>query len=305
MAGNAREIRARIKSVKNTEKITRAMQMVAAAKVRRARERVEAAQPFAQAIADVFRQVASQVPTGEYRSPLLESRPVKRVALVVITSDRGLCGGYNANVIRQAVNRHRYWRDEHAEVKLIVVGTKGVQFFRHSNFDVVARYQQLPAIPTFAEAGEIANAARKLFEENQVDLVELIYTNFRSMVSLVPTTAVLVPATVPDKGGASSAEGDAVAKAGTTPKAPSAQYIFEPSPDVVMDAIIPKYLETVVYQALLESAASELAAKMTAMSAASKNAKELAAALSLVYNKARQASITQEILEVVGGASAL
>lgn len=304
MAGNAREIRARIKSVKNTEKITRAMQMVAAAKVRRARERVEAAQPFAEAIADVFKQVASQVPAGEYRSPLLESRPVKRVALVVVTSDRGLCGGYNANVIRQAVNRHRHWRTEGAEVKLIIVGTKGVQFFRHSNFDVVARYQQLPQIPTFAEAGEVANTARKLFEEDQVDLVELIYTNFRSMVSLVPTTAVLLPASVPS-GGTSAAEGDAVAKAGTVSKGVSAQYIFEPSPDVVMDAIIPKYLETVVYQALLESAASELAAKMTAMSAASKNAKELAAALSLVYNKARQASITQEILEVVGGASAL
>ena len=304
MAGNAREIRARIKSVKNTEKITRAMQMVAAAKVRRARERVEAAQPFAQAIADVFSQVASQVPTGEYRSPLLESRPVKKVALVVITSDRGLCGGYNANAIRQAVNRHRYWKDEKAEVKLILIGTKGVQFFRHSNFDVVARYQQLPQIPTFAEAGEIANTARKLFEDGEVDLVEFIYTNFRSMVSLVPTTATLLPATVPDKGEGAGADG-VVGKVGGTPKGPSAQYIFEPSPDVVMDAIIPKYLETVVYQALLESAASELAAKMTAMSAASKNAKDLAAALSLVYNKARQASITQEILEVVGGASAL
>ena len=305
MAGNAREIRARIKSVKTTEKITRAMQMVAAAKVRRARERVEAAQPFAQAIADVFRQVASQVPTGEYRSPLLESRPVKKVALVVITSDRGLCGGYNANVIRQAVNRHRFWRDEKVDVKLIIVGTKGVQFFRHSNFDVVARYQQLPQIPTFAEAGEIANAARKLFEDGEVDLVEFIYTNFRSMVSLVPTTATLLPATLPAQDGAPAGDGGSVGKAATAPKGVSAQYIFEPSPDVVMDAIIPKYLETVVYQALLESAASELAAKMTAMSAASKNAKELAAALSLVYNKARQASITQEILEVVGGASAL
>jgi F-type H+-transporting ATPase subunit gamma len=303
MAGNAREIRARIKSIKNTEKITRAMQMVAAAKVRRARERVEAAQPFARAIADVFRQVASQVPSGEYRSPLLESRPVKRVALVVVTSDRGLAGGYNANVIRAAVNRHRYWRTEGAEIKLIIVGTKGIQFFRHSNFDVVARYQHLPQIPTFTEAAEIAGEARKHFEDGNVDLVELVYTNFRSMVSLVPTTSTLLPATVPPSGGA--ADSGVVGKAGEAPKGVSAQYIFEPSPDVVMDAIIPKYLETVVYQALLESAASELASKMTAMSAASKNAKELAAALSLVYNKARQASITQEILEVVGGASAL
>lgn len=301
MAGNAREVRARIKSVKNTEKITRAMQMVAAAKVRRARERVEAAQPFAESLADVFRQVSAQVPRGEYRSPLLESREVKRVALLVITSDRGLCGGYNSNVIRMAVNRLRYWKDERVDAKLIVVGTKGNQFFKHSNFDVLERFSGLQQIPTFEEAQRIATAARRIYESGDVDRVEVIYTNFRSMVSLVPTTTTLLPASVPASAGE---KGEAVAKAGEHPPV-RAQYIFEPSPDVVMDAIIPKYLETIVYQALLESAASELAAKMTAMSAASKNAKELAAALSLVYNKARQASITQEILEVVGGASAL
>jgi len=299
MAGNAREIRARIKSVKNTEKITRAMQMVAAAKVRRARERVEAAQPYAQAIETVFKQVAAQVPPSEYRSPLLEPRKVKRVALVVVTSDRGLCGGYNANVLRTAVNRHRFWLDEHDEVKLVVIGTKGVQFFRHSNFDVASRFQHLSQIPTYAEAAEIVRTVRELYESGKVDLVELIYTNFRSMVSLVPTDTVLLPATVPGR------EDPNALDLPPSEQGPQAQYIFEPSPEAVMDAIIPKYLETVVYQALLESAASELAAKMTAMSAASKNAKELAAELSLVYNKARQASITQEILEVVGGAAAL
>ncbi|MEB3330255.1 MAG: ATP synthase F1 subunit gamma [Candidatus Sericytochromatia bacterium] len=299
MAGNAREIRARIKSVKNTEKITRAMQMVAAAKVRRARERVEAAQPYAQAIEGVFKQVAAQVPPSEYRSPLLEPRKVKRVALVVVTSDRGLCGGYNANVLRMAVNRHRYWLDEHDEVKLVVIGTKGVQFFRHSSFDVAARFQHLSQIPTFAEAAEIVRTVREMYEAGEVDLVELIYTNFRSMVSLVPTDTVLLPASVPGRDDPHALEPAALAAG------PQAQYVFEPSPEAVMDAIIPKYLETLVYQAMLESAASELAAKMTAMSAASKNAKELAAELSLVYNKARQASITQEILEVVGGAAAL
>lgn len=300
MAGNAREIRARIKSVKNTEKITRAMQMVAAAKVRRARERVEAAQPYARSLTEVFKQVAAQVPPSEYRSPLLEARLVKKVALVVITSDRGLCGGYNANVLRMAVNRLRYWQDEQDEVKLVVVGTKGAQFFRHSNFEVVERFQNLSQIPTFAEAAEIVRTVQGLYERGDVDLVELIYTNFRSMVSLVPTDTVLLPAQVPGRDQDPHAL-DPVASA----TGPKAQYVFEPSPEAVMDAIIPKYLETVVYQALLESAASELAAKMTAMSAASKNAKELAAELSLVYNKARQASITQEILEVVGGAAAL
>ena len=300
MAGNAREIRARIKSVKNTEKISRAMQMVAAAEVRRARERVEAAQPYARALTEVFRQVAAQVPPSEYRSPLVEPRLVKKVALVVVTSDRGLCGGYNANVLRMAVNRHRYWLDEHDEVKLVVIGTKGVQFFRHSNFDVAARFQHLSQIPTYAEAAEIVKTVKGLYESGEADLVELIFTNFRSMVSLVPTDTVLLPAQVPGRDRDPNELDLPV-----SPEGPRAQYIFEPSPEAVMDAIIPKYLETVVYQALLESAASELAAKMTAMSAASKNAKELAAELSLIYNKARQASITQEILEVVGGAAAL
>lgn len=292
MGANTREIRSRIRSVKNTQQITRAMQMVAAAKVRRAQERVTAAKPFAEKVADVFRQVASQLPAGEYKSPLLEQRPVKKVALVVITSDKGLSGGYNANVIRAAVNRHREWVERGVEPQLIVVGTKGVQFFRHSNFKVVSRYTQLPAIPTFTEASVIVKEATDLYASGEVDQVEFIYTNFRSMMSLIPTTTTLLPATLPEE-------------AAAAPTGPKPQYIFEPSATEVMDAIIPKYLETVVYQALLESAASQLASQMTAMSAASKNAKELAAALSLVYNKARQAAITQEILEVVGGAAAL
>jgi F-type H+-transporting ATPase subunit gamma len=293
MGANTREIRTRIKSVKNTQQITRAMQMVAAAKVRRAQERVTAAKPYSKAIAEVFRQVAGQLPKSEFRSPLLESRPVKKVALVVITSDRGLCGGYNANIIRAAVARHRHWRDQGMEVSLILVGQKGVNFFRHSNFNTVARFTQLPQIPTFAEAQAIVAEAQKLFADGTVDQVEFLYTNFRSMISLVPTTLTLLPASVP------AADVDAA------PTSARAQYMFEPDAATVMERIIPKYLETVVYQALLEAAASELAAKMTAMSAASKNAKELAAALTLVYNKARQAAITQEILEVVGGANAL
>lgn len=292
MGANTREIRTRIKSVKNTQQITRAMQMVAAAKVRRAQERVTAAKPYSKAIAEVFRQVGGQLPKSEFRSPLLETRPVKKVALVIITSDRGLCGGYNANVIRAAVQRQRHWKEQGVEPSLIVIGQKGVNFFRHSNFNVVARYTQLPQFPTFAEAQAIVADATRLFGNGSVDMVEFIYTNFRSMITLVPTTLTLLPASIP------SADADA-------PVTARAQYMFEPDAATVMERIIPKYLETVVYQALLESAASELAAKMTAMSAASKNAKELAAALTLVYNKARQAAITQEILEVVGGANAL
>jgi F-type H+-transporting ATPase subunit gamma len=292
MGANTREIRTRIKSVKNTQQITKAMQMVAAAKVRRAQERATAAKPFSQKIAEVFRQVAAQLPEGEFKSPLLAVRPVKNVALVIITSDKGLSGGYNANVIRQAVARQRHWASQGVEPKLVVVGTKGVQFFRHSNFNVVARFQNLPAVPTFAEASEIVKEATALFADGRVDQVEFIYTSFKNMVTQTPTVVTLLPATMPK-------EDD------TAPKGVHALYEFEPSAEDVMTAIIPKYLETVVYQGLLESATSQLAAQMTAMSAASKNAKELAAALTLVYNKARQAAITQEILEVVGGAAAI
>lgn len=293
MGANTREIRSRIKSVKNTQKITRAMQMVAAAKVRRAQDRVVAAKPYSEMVVSVFRQVAGQLPAGEYKSPLLVTRPIKRAAIVVITSDRGLCGGYNANIIRAAVNRQREWTNKGVETKLIVVGTKGVQFFRHSNFNVVSRYTQLPQIPTYAEAAALVREAADLYAKGEVDTVEFLYTNFKSMVALVPTTMTLLPAVVPD--------GEATSAATSV----KSLYEFEPSAEAVMDAIIPRYLETVVYHALLESAASELAAKMTAMSAASKNAKELADALTLVYNKARQSAITQEILEVVGGAAAL
>lgn len=290
MGANTREIRSRIKSVKNTQQITRAMQMVAAAKVRRAQERVTAAKPFSQTIAEVFRQVASQLPKGEYKNPLLESRPVKRVAIVVISSDKGLAGGYNANILRLAVSRHRHWVAQGAEPQLILVGQKAVNFFRHSNFQVVSRYTQLPAIPTFSEAAEIVKEATRLYAEGAVDHVELVFTTFKNMVTQTPTEITLLPATVPS---------------GEKPTGPRSLYVFEPSAEEVMNAIVPKYLETLVYHALLEAAASELAARMTAMSAASKNAKELAAALTLIYNKARQAAITQEILEVVGGANAL
>lgn len=291
MGANTREIRSRIKSVKNTQKITKAMQMVAAAKVRRAQDRVVQAKPYAEAIASMFKGIANQLSGGEYNSPLLAKRPLKRVLLVVVTSDRGLCGGYNSNLLRHAVNRSRFWKEEGATPELVVVGNKGIAFFRHSNLSVVERFANLPAIPTFAEAQAIAKVAVDRFAEGQVDHVEVISTQFRSMVSLVPQHTTLLPATPPAVEGASDGA--------------KALMIFEPSPEAVLDRLVPKYLETVVYHALLEAAASELAAKMTAMSAASKNAKELANALTLVYNKARQAAITQEILEVVGGAAAL
>lgn len=286
---NTKDIRRRIKGVKSTQQITKAMEMVAAAKVRRAQARVTAARPFAQKIREMFGAVTAQLPPGEVESPLLVRREVKKVALIVVTSDKGLAGAYNANVIRAAVGRIRNWKSQGVETQLILVGTKGVNFFRYSNFPVISRYTNLPAIPTFTEATVLVEEATKLYCDGAVDKVEILFTRFHSMLRYTPELTDLLPATLPE----------------TTEAERQAEYIFEPTADVMIESIIPKYLETVIYQGLLEASASELASRMTAMGAASKNAGQMIQHLTLVLNKARQAAITQEILEVVGGAEAL
>lgn len=288
---NAKEIRRRIKGVASTQKITKAMEMVAAAKVRRAQQRVTAARPYAQGVRDVFAAVTGNLAGGEVRSPLLVRREVKHVALVVLTSDKGLAGAYNSNVLRAAVTRLREWTAQGATVRLILVGSKGVQFFRHSSYEVLSQYTNLPQVPTFTEATVIGEEVTRLYAEARVDKVELIYTHFHSMLRYTPERVDLLPATLPER------------KAETA--GPVANYLFEPSAEAMVLELIPKYLETVVYQGLLESVASELASRMTAMGAASKNAGQMIQHLTLVLNKARQGAITQEILEVVGGAEAL
>lgn len=286
---NAKEIRRRIKGVASTRQITKAMEMVAAAKVRRALGRATSARPYAQGIKDLFATVTSYLPAGEINSKLLVRRDVRKVAIIVVTSDKGLAGAFNTNVIRAAVGRMRDWKAKGAEPSLIIVGTKGVTFFRHSNFPVVSRYTNLPAIPTFTEASVIAEEVTKLYCDGDVDKVELVYTQFHSMLRYTPEVMDLLPATLPETAGA----------------APQRDYLFEPSAEAMVEELIPKYLETVVYQSLLESASSFFASQMTAMSNASKNAGEMIQHLTLVLNKARQGAITQEILEVVGGAEAL
>ena len=291
MALNAKEIRRRIKSVESTKKITKAMEMVAAAKVRRAQERVLASRPYSDKLRELFGQVTANLPPGEVHHKLLDRRPVKNTLLVVVTSDKGLCGGYNANLIRFAVHRLRDLKAVGSEVSILVIGVKGVNFFKRSSFAVVGRIQNLPAVPTFTEASVIIDEARKHYESGDVDSVELIYTKFHSLAKYDPTRAQLLPATLPDIAGQD--------KPAATP------YLFEPDAERMMDEVIPAYLKTTVYQALLEAAASELANRMMAMGAASKSAGEMIDHLKLVYNKARQSGITQEILEVVGGAEAL
>lgn len=286
---NAKEIRRRIKGVASTRQITKAMEMVAAAKVRRAQARTTAARPYANGIQGMFASVTAHLPAGEVRSKLLARRDVKKVAIIVVTSDKGLAGAFNSNLLRAAVSRLREWRDKGAEPQLIVVGTKGVNFFRHSNFTIASRYTSLPALPTFTEATMISEEVIKLFNDEVVDKVELIYTKFHTMLRYTPEVVDLLPASLPEATGAKQ----------------EADYLYEPSAEVMLEELIPKYIEAVIFQGLLESTTSFFASQMAAMSAASKNAGEMIQHLTLVLNKARQGAITQEILEVVGGAEAL
>jgi F-type H+-transporting ATPase subunit gamma len=313
---NLKAIRDRIQSVKNTKKITEAMRLVAAAKVRRAQEQVIATRPFADALAQVIYNLQNRLGFLDANLPLLTQRNVKTVALLVITGDRGLCGGYNANVIRRAEQRIKELKEQGLNYQLVIAGRKATQYFERRAAPIAAKYVNLEQIPTAAEAGTIADELLSLFLSETVDRVELVYTRFISLVSSRPVIQTLLPLTtqglaVQDdeifrlitKEGKLQVEREKVA----APKIESfpQDMIFEQDPVQILDSLLPLYLNNQLLRALQESAASELAARMTAMSNASDNAKELIGTLTRTYNKARQASITQELLEVVAGANAL
>lgn len=312
---NLKAIRDRIQSVKNTKKITEAMRLVAAAKVRRAQEQVIATRPFADALAQVLYNLQNRLAFADASLPLFEERDVKAVALLVITGDRGLCGGYNTNVIRRAEQRAKELAAQGIEVQFVLVGRKATQYFERRKAKIAASYINLNQIPTAAEASEIADALVALFLSTAVDRVELIYTRFVSLISSQPVIQTLFPLTpqglevkddeifrVITRGGKFQVEREKVAAAVSNfPQ----DMIFEQDPVQILDALLPLYNTNQLLRALQESAASELAARMTAMSNASDNAGQLIGTLTLSYNKARQAAITQELLEVVAGSNAL
>ncbi len=313
---NLKAIRDRIKSVKNTRKITEAMRLVAAAKVRRAQEQVIATRPFADRLAQVLYGLQSRLKFEEADLPLLKQREVKTVALLVISGDRGLCGGYNTNVIRKAEIRAQELAAEGLNYQFVLVGRKASQYFKRRDQPIEASFTGLEQIPIASEASTIADELLSLFLSDEVDRVELVYTRFVSLVSSRPVIQTLLPLDpqgleVPDdeifrlttRGGVFQVEREKVA--GPTPTEFPQDMIFEQDPVQILDALLPLYLNNQILRALQESAASELAARMTAMNNASDNAKELAKTLNLTYNKARQAAITQEILEVVAGANSL
>lgn len=284
---NIRDIRRRIKSIESTRQITKAMELVAAAKVRRAQERVLAARPYAEKIDELYRELVANLPAG-YDSPLMEERPLRKVGLLVLTSDKGLSGSYNINNIRLALHRAAEWEAQGKEVAFYAVGNKGIQALKRSFHPVVRSYSGLPVIPSAAEARGLVEDLVEDFQRGEVDRVELVYTRFLSLSRYEPTVSPFLPARIERQEGKTSGV-----------------FLFEPSAGEVFDRIVPKRLETNVYRSLLEAAASALASQMNAMGNATKNAGEMIRSLSIVYNKARQAAITREILEVVGGAEAL
>ncbi len=313
---NLKAIRERIQSVKNTKKITEAMRLVAAARVRRAQEQVIATRPFADRLAQVLYGLQTRLRFEDVDLPLLKQRgEVRSVGLLVVSGDRGLCGSYNTNVIRRGEARAKELKAEGLDYKYILVGRKANQYFQRRNQPIDAVYTGLEQIPTAQEASNIADELLSLFLSESVDRIELVYTRFVSLVSSRPVVQTLLPL---DRQGLETANDEIFrlttrggdfeverTKVTTQVRSFPRDMIFEQDPVQILDALLPLYLNNQLLRALQESAASELAARMTAMSNASDNAGELIGSLSLSYNKARQAAITQQLLEVVGGAEAL
>jgi F-type H+-transporting ATPase subunit gamma len=278
-----RDIKRRIKSVKSSQQITKAMKMVAAAKLRKAQESVLAARPFASKTREVLGRVVST--TANVNHPLMAVREVKSVCYLLVTADRGLCGGYNSNIIRKAAREIRDFNN----LSMIAVGRKGRDFFRKIGVNIVKDFIGLGESIRFVDAKIIADTVIEEYSNGVYDEVYLVYTEFVSALTQKPTTIRLLPLEAPVDAS----------------KAGGANYIFEPEAEGILDTLLPRYVETMIYSALLESKASEQGARMTAMSSATDNAKEIIDKLTLSYNRARQAAITREISEIVGGAAAL
>jgi F-type H+-transporting ATPase subunit gamma len=284
---NLKEIRTKIGSVKNTQKITKAMEMVAAAKMRRTQTRMEETRPYADKIRTVIGHLYQANP--EYRHPFLVEREVKRVGYIVITTDRGLCGGLNVNTFRTLLRELKEWREQGIEVDLCLIGAKGVQFFRSLNVNVVGAATHLGENPKVADLVGSIKIMLDSYTEGNIDRLFLMHSKFVNTMSQQPTSDTLIPVEAID--------------ADELPQ--HWDYIYEPDAVDLLDSVLARYIESQVYRATVENVACEMAAKMVAMKSATDNAGKLIDELQLDYNKARQAAITQEISEIVGGAAAV
>jgi F-type H+-transporting ATPase subunit gamma len=283
------DMRRRIKSVKNTQQITKAMKMVAAAKLKRSQDRVTAARPYAQKMSEVLGNLSAKVST-DFSHPLMDARGDERYLIVLVTADKGLCGGFNANIIKAAQAFMK--ENENKSIEVVPVGRKGRDFFKRRNVALPEEYVGLTGQGRieYAQAQEIAQYVIKTFVENeQIDKVFLVYSEFKSVLSQKPVVQQLLP----------------IPRIESEDETAQAEYIYEQPAAEIFGKLLPKQVETQIYRATLESIASEQGARMTAMDSASKNAGELIGTLTLNMNRIRQAAITKEIIEVVSGAAAL
>jgi F-type H+-transporting ATPase subunit gamma len=323
MGSNVKELRERVTSVKNTKKITSAMKLVAAAKVRRAQEAVIRSRPFSETLERILGGLLARLSTEALDIPLMETREAKNVAIVVVTGDRGLCGGYNAQMIKKAEARIVELKDQGVGVELVTVGNKGSTYFKKrqpgsEGKGVKTTVRAMYACgqgPTAEEATTIANELLSSYYAGEVDRIELMYTSFISMINSVPSIRTIIPLTpagiesegdeifkLTTKDGQMSVEKEKVEKAKPAEFAPD--MIFEQEPSQLLNALLPLYLNGQLLRILQESVASELASRMQAMQSATDNAKDLQGRLETEMNRARQAKITQELMEIIAGADA-
>lgn len=293
MAGS-KEIRTKIKSVENTRKITRAMEMVAASKMRKAQERMRAARPYAEKIRQVAAHLSHASP--EYKHPfLIKKEQVKNVGIIVITSDKGLCGGLNTNILRLALSQMKAWNSDSKKVLVCSIGNKGFSFMTRIGADVKSHLTGLGDTPRISSLVGVVKVMLDAYTAGEVDAIYIAYNDFVNTMKQEPKMRLLLPLSDDQLAG----------DQGKAEPASMWDYIYEPEPKSVVDELLRRYVESLVYNAVTENQASEQSARMVAMKAASDNAKEVIGELKLVYNKARQAAITKEISEIVGGAAAV
>ncbi|MAT34706.1 MAG: F0F1 ATP synthase subunit gamma [Ponticaulis sp.] len=290
-----KDLKGRISSVKSTQKITKAKQMVAAAKLRRAQEAAEMAKPYAKRLAGVIANLTAAASSGQGPKLLTGTGKSDTHLLIVMTAERGLCGGFNANTVKKAREEITRLRSEGKTVKIITIGKKGREQLVRSYRDLMIEHIDTSSARNSDDLSEIALAVGKdlnaRFEAEEFDVATLIYSQFKNVISQVPTAKQMIPAEPPEDTPVIDLKG--------------ATYIYEPSEEAILEALLPRYLNTLVLSALLESAAGEQAASMTAMDNATRNAGELIDKLTLQYNRARQAQITKELIEIISGAEAL
>jgi len=283
-----KEIRLKIASIKNTQKITRAMEKVATSKMRKTQQRMQATRPYAKKIAQIIKHLAHANP--EYKHPFMEQRTVKRIGVIVVSSDRGLCGGLNSNLFRMLLRQMRSWSGEQVEAQLATIGQKAAAFLGGAGLPVVAQVTKLGDTPHLDDLIGVIKVMLDDYSAGKIDALYVVYNEFVNTMTQRPTLEQLLPVHTNEISDELSGHWD---------------YLYEPDAKEVLDDLLIRYIESIVFQGLVENNACEQAARMVAMKSASDNAGKLIDELQLIYNKARQAAITQEISEIVGGAAAV